>query len=133
MGCHAPLPAGYQLQIAHFLTGQLARKTPDIGEARQHVQRAVNALGGTRGRYYNVDQDVRFPVHGLGLGEGAIAELAHMVGERIEGAREAHKIAELAYEVLGLGLNPKNSISDIQRLSAAGSLLVQAAVEVISF
>lgn len=132
MGCHAPLPAGYQLQIAHFLSGQLARKAPDIEEARQHVQRAINALGGTRGAHYKSDHNVRFPVHGLGQGEGAIAELEHMVGQHLEGAREAHKIAHIAQDVLLLSLN-QNDINDVQRLSTAASLLVQAAVEVIRF
>ena len=131
MGCNAPLPAGYQLKIAHFLTGQLTQKSSDANEARQHVQRAINALGGTHGTHYKVDQDVKNPVHGLG--EGAIPYLEEMVGQRLDGAKEAHKIAQLAQEVLVLSLNPQNSISDIQRLSTAGSFLLQAALEVISF
>ncbi len=133
MGCHAPLPAGYQLQIANFLTGQLAQKTSDVDEARQHVQRAINAVGGTRGAHYKVDHDVRNPAHGLGLGEGAIAELEHMVGQHIDGAREAHKIAQIAYEVLARSLDPNNNLDSVQRLSTAGALLLQAAVAVVSF
>jgi hypothetical protein len=128
----APLPAGYQLQIANFLTGQLAQKTSDVEEARQHVQRAINALGGTRGTHYKVDHKVKNPTHGLGLGEGAIAELEHMVGQHIVGAREAHKITQIAHEVLVRCLDQKD-IGEIQRLSTAGALLLQAAVAVVSF
>ncbi len=136
MGCMAPLPAGYQLKIAHFLTGQLAQRASDAGEARKHVQRAINALVGPNGVGFREEPDVKNPVHGLGDGTvpyGAIPYLEVMVGQKqVENAKEAHTIAEVARKV-ALLCREKHDLRDVQRLSKAVSLLLEAALEVIRF
>ena len=136
MGCNAPLPAGYQLKIAHFLTGQLAQRTSHVSEAQKHVQRAINALGGPKGPGFREEPDVKNPVHGLGDGTvpyGAIPYLAEMVGQKqVEHAKEAHTIATIAQDV-ALQCRKKQDLNDVQRLSKAVSLLLEAALEVIRF
>ena len=136
MGCKAPLPAGYQLKIAYFLTGQLAQRASDVSEAQKHVQRAINALGGPKGVGFKEEPDVKNPVHGLGDGTvpyGAIPYLAEMVGQKqVEHAKEAHTIVQVAQEI-ALLCRQKHDLPDVQRLSKAVSHLLEAALEVISF
>jgi hypothetical protein len=123
----------YKFKIANFLCCEV-RRCRDEQAARDHLQRALNALEGASGPHFRVAAKVGNPCHGM-PGGGVLADLGNPDVRRAYGeavAAEARRMAELARDTVAQGLgNSSASLDDLKRTGRMASALLDAAKEAL--
>lgn len=141
MGCRFEMLPRYKLKIAHFLSGELLQKAREVDAAKEHMQRTINALEGTRGSHFKEERDkegrvnLGHPLHGMP--EGSILDdLKNPQAAAAFGPQAAKDALDLATSARDTAIqsmaNPNVTLDEIKRSGTAVSALLQSAIDRIS-
>ncbi len=109
MGCMWHMVVEYELKVAIFLADEMIPKALNAGDAKIHLQRALNCLVGSAGEGFR--GDLGHPTKGVG--QGAI--ITDLMQADVPGASDALVCAMLARQMARRGLE-QNDLTEIRRL-----------------
>ena len=115
-----------ELQTAIFHSSELAQRGTAVAAAKLHMQHVINCLEGPNGA--NSKAEVGFPCQGMG--NGIIPDLKAAVAEKVPGADEALKQANLAWTLAVQGI-AKNDVNEVQPWAKVVSNYLKAALNAL--